>query len=66
MEFDFLEAIEELQKTTLLAFIARVDDDELHGTRFIKALFDNGCPADAVLKAVIAVADTKEESESEE
>lgn len=66
MEFDFAKMIEELKKTTVLAFVARIDGDKLYATRFIKALFDNGCPTDAVLNAVIAMADTKEESESED
>lgn len=68
MDLDYTKMIEEFQKTAVLAFTARVDDEKLGATRFIKALFDNGCPADAVMKAFIDMIPTeeKEKSESEE
>lgn len=60
MEFDFVSFFDELKKVTIYGIIAK-DDESGEALKFVRALFDNGCPPDAFMNAVMSLQKSKED-----
>ena len=65
MDTNFSEILEEIEKIAIYGIVAGADKD---GTalKFVRALFENGCPPDAFMEAIMAVNNNSDENNEEE
>ena len=62
MNVDFTSFFDELKKVTIYGIIAK-DDKSGEALKFVRALFDNGCPPDAFMNAIMSLQENKENKE---
>jgi hypothetical protein len=62
MDVDFSSLFDELKKVTIYGIIAK-DDKSGEALKFVRALFDNGCPPDVFMNAVMSLQESKEDKE---